>query len=106
MPLYAVIGLDHVPHAMPLRDASRTAHREYVLAHDEPIQQVAVMLDDDDNQCGSMYFFEAESEQAVRDWLAKEPFVATGVYADVIVRRVMLGMSRITPSDWPSRQPG
>ncbi|MBU6266248.1 MAG: hypothetical protein KGN34_01825 [Sphingomonadales bacterium] len=106
MPLYTVIGLDHPPHAMDRRDAVRTEHREYVLANDGPIRQVAVMLDDAGNQCGSMYFFEAESEAAIRDWLAREPFVATGVYEQVIIRRVMLGMSRIEPSDWPSRQAG
>lgn len=103
MPLFAVIGLDHPPHAMDCRDAARGPHREYVLANDAPIAFVGVMTDDEGNQCGSLYVFEAESEQQVRDWLAAEPFVAAGVYRDVIVRNFMVGMNRLEPQDWPSR---
>ena len=106
MPLYAVIGLDHPPHAMDRRDAARGPHREYVVANDAPIAFVGVMTDDDGNQCGSFYVFEAESEQQVRDWLAAEPFVAGGVYRDVIVRNFMVGVNRLPQQDWPARQNG
>ena len=106
MPLYAVIGLDHPPHAMDRRDAARGPHREYVVANDGPIAFVGVMTDDDGNQCGSLYVFEAESEQQVRDWLAAEPFVAAGVYRDVIVRNFMVGVNRLPQQDWPVRPAG
>lgn len=106
MPLFAVIALDHPPHAMDRRDAARAEHREYVVAHDQPIAFVGVMTDDDGNQCGSLYVFEAENEQQVRDWLAKEPFVAGGVYRDVIVRNFMTGLNRLPLQDWPVRSGG
>ena len=103
MPLFAVIGLDYPPHAMERRDAVRDAHRAYVLGNDEPIAFVGVCLDDDDNQCASLYVFEAESEQQVRDWLAEEPFVREGVYEQIIVRRFMPGLNRLPQQDWPAR---
>ena len=53
MPLFAAIGLDHPPHSMDKRDVNRDGHRAYVWDNDAPIRFVGVMLDDDDNQCGS-----------------------------------------------------
>lgn len=105
MPLFAVIGLDHPPHAMARRDAVRSAHRAYVVENDQQIAFVGVMLDEADNQCGSFYIFEADSEEAVRAWLAAEPFVAGDVYADVIVRRIMTGVNRLPAQDWGAKPP-
>jgi len=102
MPLFAAILLDHPPHSMPLRDAHRAEHRAYVRANDGPIRLVGPFLDDADNQSGSFYIFETDSEGAVRDWLAAEPFVAAGVYRDIIVRRFETGMNRIAEQNWPS----
>ena len=101
MALFSVIGLDHPPHSMERRLANRDAHRQYVPNNDEQIAFVGVMLDDAGNQCGSLYIFEAEDEQQVRDWLAKEPFVLAGVYQQLIVRRFMPGLNRLPEQDWP-----
>jgi len=103
MPLFAVIGLDHPPHAMERRDAVRGAHRAYVVEHDEPIVFVGACIDNDDNQCASFYIFDAESEQQIRDWLANEPFVKQGVYDQLIIRRFLLGVNRLPNQDWPVR---
>lgn len=106
MPLFAVLGLDHPPHAMDRRDAARDAHRAYVVENDADIAFVGVCLDDDRNQCASLYLFEAESEEQVRSWLDKEPFVKGGVYGQLIVRRFMLGVNRLPQQDWPVRSGG
>lgn len=103
MSLFAVIGLDHPPHAMDRRDAVRAGHRSYVIENDAPIAFVGVMTDNDGNQCGSLYIFEAKNEQQVRDWLADEPFVKTGVYANLIVRNFQMGVNRLPAQDWPAR---
>jgi uncharacterized protein YciI len=101
MALYAVIGLDHPPHSMPKRDAVRAAHRTYVLEHDQAISLAGVLLGEENNQCGSLYLFEADSEQSIRDWLAKEPFYQSGVYAQVVIRRFYLGLNKLTSQSWP-----
>jgi uncharacterized protein YciI len=101
MPLFAVIGLDHPPHAMARRDAVRAEHRAYVRSNDAPIRLVGPLLDGDNNQCGSFYIFEAEDEQAVRAWLAAEPFVNADVYKDIVVRRFQVGLNTLAPQDWP-----
>ncbi|HWU26184.1 MAG TPA: YciI family protein [Rhizomicrobium sp.] len=87
MPLYAVIGLDPPPHAMKKRDAVRTEHRRYLKNNGAPIVFVGPFLDDENNQCGSFYIFEAKNEQEVRDWFKAEPFFETGVYKDFVIRR-------------------
>ena len=103
MPLFAAIGLDHPPHSMEKRDTNRDAHRAYVWDNDAPIRFVGVLLDDEDNQCGSLYIFEAESADEVRAWLNREPFVQDGVYKDIVVRRFMTGKNLIPVQDWPAR---
>lgn len=103
MPLFAVIGLDHPPHAMAKRDAVRSEHGDYVVTHDQAIMLVAPFLDDQDNQCGTLYLFEAEGEAEVRAWLEQEPFVSQGVYAELIIRRLKLGLNRLAVQDWPAR---
>ena len=64
-----------------------------------------MLLDDDNNQCGSFYLFEADSEQSIREWLAKEPFYQTGVYAQVVIRRFYLGFNGLAPQPWPVPAP-
>jgi uncharacterized protein len=100
MPLFAVIGLDHPPHDMVRRRASQTDHRRYVLHHDAPIALTGAMLDDAGAQCGSIYLFEAESEQQVRDWFEREPFFKAGLYKDFVIRRFLLGRSLLQTQDW------
>lgn len=100
MPLFVVFGMDHRPHSMERRLTHRDAHRAYVVQNDAPIAFVGVCLDDDDNQCGSLYIFEAESEQLVRDWLAQDSFASNDVYERIVIRRFMLGVNRLPAQDW------
>jgi uncharacterized protein YciI len=102
MALYAVIGLDHPPHSMPKRDASRSEHRVYLREHDQTISLAGVMLDDDNHQCGSLYLFEADSEQSIRDWLQEEPFHRTGVYSQVVIRRFHVVFNDLAARSWPT----
>ena len=93
--------LDHPPHSGEKRDAFRLDHREYVLANEAAIRLVGPLLDDVGNQCASIYLFEADSAQEVRDWLAQEPFVRNGVYQDLIVREFFLGKNALPLQGWP-----
>jgi uncharacterized protein YciI len=105
MPLFAVVGLDEPAHSAERRLAARDAHRAYVLTHDEAIAFVGPMIGDDGLPCGSLYVFQAQSEQAVRDWLSDEPYVRAGLYGSVVVRPFELGMNRLPPQDWPMARP-
>jgi uncharacterized protein YciI len=100
MPLFAVIGLDHPPHAMDRRDAVRAEHRAYVKDKDGPIRLAAVLVDDGGNQCGTLYLFEAANQGQVRDWLSEEPFVVGDVYRDVVVREVNLAHQLLPQKFW------
>jgi uncharacterized protein YciI len=103
MPLFVVIGLDHPPHSMGRRDAVRTEHRAYVKSEDDQIRLAAAMLTHDDQQCGSLYIFEAEDEAQVRKWLANEPFVNSDVYKEVVVRRLHLAHNLLGGCNWHQR---
>jgi uncharacterized protein YciI len=100
MPLFAVIGLDHPPHAMDRRDPLRAEHRTYVKDNDAPIRLAAVLVDDDANQCGTLYLFEAANQGQVREWLANEPFVVGDVYRDLVVREVNLAHQMLPLKSW------
>jgi uncharacterized protein YciI len=101
MPLYAVIGFDHPPHNMELRDKTRPAHRAFVLEHDQMIRFATAMLDGKGNQKGSIYFFEAERAEAIREWLKEEPFCTAGVYKDLHIAEISPAFNRIPRLDWP-----
>src|SRR5687767_7720238 len=102
MPLYAVIGFDHLPHQMTLRDQVRSAHRTFVKENDQMIRFATAMLDDKGNQNGSIYFFEADNAGAVHEWLAHEPFCTAGVYRDLQVAEISPACNRIPRSEWPA----
>lgn len=102
MPLYAAIGFDPLPHAMPLRDKIRAAHRAYVLANDSSIRCAGAMRDADGNQCGTIYVFETPSEQKVWDWLKTEPFFAGGVYESMRVVLWSPTFNLLPPAAWPT----
>ena len=91
MPVYAVIGLDRRPTNDQARETHRAAHRAYVTGHLDPLQCAGAMLDGDGSQCGSLYIFEADSADQVRQWLAAEPFVANGIYETLAVREIEVG---------------
>ena len=101
MPTFAVVAVDHPPHAMPLRDQHRAAHRKYVLEHAAPIRTAGAMRDAEGNQCGSIYVFEAASAEDVWAWLRAEPFVAQGVYESIRVVEWAPAFNTLATVDWP-----
>lgn len=105
MPFFAVIGLDDPAHSAERRLAGQHEHRAYVPTNDADIAMVGALLGDDGAPCASFYLFEAESEQAVRDWLAREPYVQGGVYERLEVRPFLLGKNRLPVQDWPMARP-
>lgn len=82
MPLFAVIGFDHPPHSMELREKLRQSHRAYVKENDKDTVLAGAFYDDEGNQCGTLKLFEAESAEEVWEWYRKEPFYSNGVYKD------------------------
>jgi uncharacterized protein YciI len=101
MPFYAVVGFDHPPHSMPLRDRTRPAHRAFVLKNDQMIRFATAMLDADGNQKGSIYVFEADDISAVRAWTADEPFCRAGVYRDLQIVEIDPALNRFPIIQWP-----
>lgn len=100
MPLFAVIGLDNLPHALGKRNAALPEHRAYLKAYDEHMVLVGPMRDENGNSCGSLYIFETEDADEIRDWLSREPFAQAGVYNDLLIRRFDPVMSRLPARDW------
>lgn len=100
MAYFIVVGLDHPPHSMALREVHRADHRDHVLRHDADIRLAGAVVDDAGNQAGSIYVFEADSADQVRDWLAQEPFVKQGVYRDLQVLRWTPVLNRLPATDW------
>lgn len=83
MPYFAVIGFDHPPHQMELRDKFRAEHRAYAEANGGTTRLAGALYDGQGNQCGTLKIFEAESADEVRNWYANEPFMNNGVYKEL-----------------------
>lgn len=100
MPMFVVIGLDHPPHSMALRDKIRMVHRAYVKGHDEKLRLASVMRDAEGNQKGTILYFEADSIDEVRAWVAAEPFCQAGVYKELHIAEVGTAINRIPLIGW------
>lgn len=90
---YAIISED-VPESLPLRASARDAHlaRLRELAADDRLliggPHPAVDAEDpgDAGFTGSLVVVDFPSLEAARDWADADPYVAAGVYANVIVK--------------------
>lgn len=106
MPLYAVIGFDHRPHSMPLRDELRARHRAYTLANDQGTRLAGAMFDADGNQCGTLNIFEAPSAEQVWELYRQEPFYQNNVYREFHVVEWRLALNRFEPTGgWMQNYP-
>lgn len=105
MPLFLFIAHDHPPHAMALRDAVRSEHRAYVLAHDAAIRSAGAMLDAAGHQCGTLIVFEAPDAKQVWQWVENEPFHRQGVYARAEVIEWQLALNRFDRAEWAVAHP-
>lgn len=101
MPLFIVIGLDKPAGSAELREQLRPVHRRYVVDHAQPIRFAGPTLDANGTQTGSIYIFEMDTAEAVRAWLAVEPFHAGGVYGSVEVRPFYLAYNEFGVVPWP-----
>lgn len=97
MPLYLVMGRDREPGVPEKRGAFRPVHQAYITANQSQIAMIGALVDDAGQSCGSFYIFEAESEQAVRDWLKGEPYVQNGVYHEMTVEPILVGKNTLPP---------
>jgi uncharacterized protein YciI len=98
MPLYAVIGFDHPPHSMPLRDEFRAEHRSFALENDRGTRLAGAMFDAQGNQCGTLMICEAASAGQVRELYRREPFYRNNVYKEFHVVEWHLALNRLEPT--------
>jgi len=100
MPLYAVIGFDHPPHSMELRDMNRQEHRAYELANDQGTRLAGALYDANGNQCGTLKIVEADNAAEVWDWYGREPFFNHDVYQTLHVIEWRLALNRLQQMEW------
>jgi uncharacterized protein YciI len=98
MPLYAVIGFDHAPHSMPLRDKFRAEHRSFAQANDQGTRLAGALFDAQGNQCGTLKIFEADSAEQVWELYRQEPFYLNNVYREFHVIEWRLALNRFEPT--------
>ncbi|HWO94464.1 MAG TPA: YciI family protein [Dehalococcoidia bacterium] len=94
--LYAFICRD-VPNSLPLRQATRPRHLEYVRPLVEQGRMVFAgphpAIDSPDpgpaGFTGSLIIAEFESLEAAKAWSASDPYVLEGVFAEVEIKPVL-----------------
>jgi uncharacterized protein YciI len=99
MPLYAVIGFDHLPHSMALRDQLRAEHRAYVQQQDQGTRLAGAMY-------GTLKIFEANSAEEVWAWYREEPFFRNNVYKELHVVEWRLALNTLERTNgWVKNYP-
>ena len=74
------------PDSLAIRKANREAHLAWLKApSDVTINIAGPWLDDDGVMRGSMLIVEAESKQAVKNWISKDPYGAAGLTDSVTI---------------------
>lgn len=74
------------PDSLAIRKANREAHLAWLKAPSDVTVNIAgPWLDDDGVMRGSMLVVEAESKQAVKNWISKDPYGAAGLTASVTI---------------------
>ena len=83
---FALICLD-VKDGLALRMSVREAHLAYIRTLAPGFLKVAgPFLDESGQMCGSLFIFEADSAEAIDTYLAKDPYVLSGLFASIEVR--------------------
>lgn len=96
MNLYMVYRTDRDDgQAEAIRTATRPAHRAYMDRFAARVRLGGPLLDAEGRGCGGLMLVEAESEQAVRDMVANDPFERAGLSAHI----------HIHPFRWQTRRP-
>lgn len=68
------------PGAQALRAATRDAHLAFVAASGAMVKAAGPYLDAQGSMIGSLLVVDAESEEAVRAWHARDPYVTVGLF--------------------------
>lgn len=90
MPLYAVTCIDK-PGMAEVRAAIRQTHLDYLARHADHVVLGGVTYGGDDAKDGSVWVINFPDLAAAEAFVADEPFVQTGVFQTVRVRRMNKG---------------
>jgi uncharacterized protein YciI len=82
MPQFAIACLDK-PGALELRMQNRPDHVAYLGTQTAILRLAGPLLDGAGQMCGSLFVVETEDEAAARAFSDGDPFVKTGVFAEV-----------------------
>jgi len=93
-----MIGYDH-PESVTRREIVRAGHRAYFRANLDMVRLAGAFNDENGKQIGTLIVFEADSEQAVWDWIKQEPFYNFGIYKQLEVRLWNLVLARVPPKE-------
>lgn len=91
--LYSIVGTD-VENSLPLRKSARPAHLQRLQALQDEGRLIVAgpnpAVDSDDpgeaGFSGSLIIAEFSDLEAARSWADTDPYVAVGVYSDVVVK--------------------
>lgn len=100
MNLYMVYRIDRDDgQAAAIRAATRPAHRAYMDQFAARVRLGGPILDADGQGCGGLMLIEAESEQAVREMVANDPFELAGLSSRIDIYPFRWQTNR--PADLP-----
>lgn len=84
--LYAIVAHDK-PDALDIRLDTRQAHLAYLDSLGDDLVAAGPFLDAEEQPCGSLVIFKAESMAAAETIAARDPYAEAGLFATVEVKR-------------------
>lgn len=87
---FLIIGLDGTDDGAPAR--KQAVREQHIALGDELLAAGnmwygAALWDDDGNMKGSALMMDFESEEALQEWLDKEPYVVGDVWCDITIHK-------------------
>jgi uncharacterized protein YciI len=82
MPLFVLACMDDAD-AQDLRAQTRDQHLAYLSNHLDMIKVAGPLYDADQNIIGSLYVFEAETEEPIRKFTEGDPYSRVGLFQRV-----------------------
>ena len=84
--LYVITAIDR-PDQPEARAGARPDHLAHIADHAGSIRTAGAFLSESDEPTGSMIVVEAESLADAEAFMAKDPYVAAGVFESITIRR-------------------
>ena len=98
MPAFILLCHDK-PDSLPIRQATRERHLDYIAAKGSAVLLAGPMLDENGQPAGSMLVIEAADAEAAQRFAQADPYAEAGLFENVDVKPSRIVTGALAPAD-------